>query len=158
MQRASRRLFPHQSTRTGGIWIRFRRLDASPCNARVAVQKVLMQFVRPTKPAQASVDVYVEIRATCFLESKQRHWSHAVLVHRVHRIMFHHSAGYCVIVPPPLAEGALQAANRTGASQCIVARFSMTKDMGKVSHRKNRVNLVRKATHTSANRSRHRLP
>src|ERR1035441_8037482 len=80
-----------------------------------------MQFICPTDPVQSPIDVTVEICTACFLQCKQSHRGHTMLMHRIHGIMLHDAARFRIIVPPPLTQRTLPAIATMPAPQDLSA-------------------------------------
>lgn len=82
--------------------------DLPPDHAGLGIDQRSWNFWRINQPLQAALNRGSIIFARHFLEGKQGHRSHGILMDRVDRKAFHHLPGPDVIMPPPLTLSALQ--------------------------------------------------
>src|SRR4029078_4395261 len=72
--------------------------------------------VYPVKPLEYGTG---KVPAGCTAKLEERHRGHAILMDGIHRIPSDHSHLNCIVMPPPLPQGALQ-----------FAQFFRTRDRG----------------------------
>src|SRR5260370_20560437 len=89
--------------------------DAAPNRVSGKIAHVHAQFVCPVDPLHTPLNVAVVVHAGNLVQRKQRHRSHAVLVHGIYRIPADHTSVCGIVVPPPLPHGPLQTADGISA-------------------------------------------
>src|SRR5208283_278845 len=90
---------------------------ASPNEVLRAVSHINAELVGTVDPTEALVNKLLERPPRGFLDGKQTHWGHSVLVYRVDGIAAGYPAAARIIKPPPLPRFSLRPGDCAGAFQ-----------------------------------------